>query len=121
MMRRPEPFRSKNYARKQRAKMSKRNGNDPLARSYPIGEFIEMSQKQVHHHPFCHQKNQRPSDFVEKMNSMLSIEAIRAVEAVDYITNHLKHLNKYKKIKEEWKCKCVEKICVEFGQMIDFG
>jgi nicotinic acetylcholine receptor len=93
MMRRPEPYRSQNYARKQHAKMCRRNGEP---RRYPVGEFIEMSQ--IHHHPRCHQKQPRATDFSDKVNSLLNNEAIQAIEAVDYITAHLKRLNKYKKV-----------------------
>lgn len=110
MMRRPE-----SYINKRRVRTSKRNGQEPFLRHYAVGEYIEMSTQkqqaivanifqfvnfplQVHHHPYCQKKQKRPSDFVEKMNSMLSVEAIRAVESVDYITAHLKHLNRYKKV-----------------------
>jgi nicotinic acetylcholine receptor len=102
MMRRPEPYRSQKFNRKKRIQTSKRNGNSSLSKHYPVGEFIEMTDKQVYHHPLCHQKRTKSTDFTEKINSLLSSEAMRAVEAVDYITEYLKRLNKFKKIKEEW-------------------
>lgn len=95
-MRRPEAY------RKKRAQVYKRNGNNSLSKRYPVGEFIEMTQKQVHHHPLCHQKRRKTTDFT-KINTLLSIETIRAVEAIDYISGHLKHLKKFNKMREDWK------------------
>uniref|UniRef100_A0A914VK49 Uncharacterized protein n=1 Tax=Plectus sambesii TaxID=2011161 RepID=A0A914VK49_9BILA len=90
------------------------------------GEFIEMSQAQVHH-PYCSLERERQRLLgnsesavpalvrdssadddrerpeVDWVEAQISTEALNAIEAIEYITEHLRQDDLYKKIRDDWK------------------